>query len=167
MQSLPEFSCLEQYKILIKDVNYNNLEHYKSNILPLLLENQGSVNTGFVLTGDLYGAASGNTFNLGNELDMPSSNFYDQMNFGDERLFYGNLRTFIGATIYKTLFTINVDGATMASSSNTTYSYGSDRYITEVGILDNNDNLVVVGKLSRPVRLANSTTATIELTIDF
>ena len=39
MQSLPEFSCLEQYKILIKDVNYNNLEHYNNNILPLLLEN--------------------------------------------------------------------------------------------------------------------------------
>mgnify|MGYP003627321910 CR=1 FL=1 len=136
-------------------------------INPLLLENQGSVNTGFLLTGELYNAASGNTFNLGDELDMQSSSFYDQMTFGDERLFYGNLRTFIGATIYKTLFTINVDGATMAGSSNTTYSYGKDRYITEVGILDNNDNLVIVGKLSRPVRLANSTTATIELTIDF
>ncbi len=136
-------------------------------INPTLLENQGSVNTGFLLTGDLYEAASGNTFNLGDELSMQSGSFYDQMTFGDERLFYGNLRTSIGATIYKTLFTINVDGATISSSSNSTYSYGDDRYITEVGIEDNNGNLVIVGKLSRPVRLANSTTATIELTIDF
>ena len=98
---------------------------------------------------------------------MPSGSFYDKMTFGDERLFYGNLRTYIGATIYKTLFTINVDGATISSSSNPTYSYGKDRYITEVGIKDNNDNLVIVGKLSRPVRLADPTTATIELTIDF
>ena len=78
-----------------------------------------------------------------------------------------DLNTFIGATIYKTLFTINVDGSNISSSSNSTYSYGDDRYITEVGIEDNNGNLVIVGKLSRPVRLANSTTATIELTIDF
>lgn len=34
-----EFSCLEQYKLLIKDSNYNNLNHYKSYILPLLLQN--------------------------------------------------------------------------------------------------------------------------------
>jgi len=98
---------------------------------------------------------------------MPSGDFYSKMTFGDERLFYGNLRTFIGATIYKTLFTINVDGATISSSNNSTWSYGNDRYITEVGILDNTGQLVLVGKLSRPIRLADSTTATIELTIDF
>ncbi len=136
-------------------------------INPFLLENQGYTNTGFLLTGERYEAASATTFNLGDEISMPSGSFYDQMTFGDERLFYGNLRTHIGATIYKTLFTINVDGASISSSSNSTYSYGDDRYITEVGILDNSGNLVIVGKLSRPVRLANSTTATIELTIDF
>jgi hypothetical protein len=89
------------------------------------------------------------------------------MTFGDERLFYGNLRTYISATIYKSLFNINVDGASISSSSNTTYDFGLDRYVSEVGILDNNDNLVLVGKLSRPIRLGNSTTASIELTIDF
>ena len=45
--------------------------------------------------------------------------------------------------------------------------FGLDRYVSEVGILDNNNNLVLVGKLSRPIRLADSTTASIELTIDF
>ncbi len=39
-------------------------------INPTLLENQGYVNTGFFLTGALYDAASGNTFNLGDELSM-------------------------------------------------------------------------------------------------
>ena len=29
------------------------------------------------------------------------------------------------------------------------------------------ENLVLVGKLSRPIRIANSTTASLELTIDF
>jgi hypothetical protein len=89
------------------------------------------------------------------------------MNFGDERLFYGNLRTHIGATIYKTLFSLNIDGAEFGNSSNVTFEEGEDRYVSEVGILDSNSNLVMVGKLSRPIRIANATTATIEVTMDF
>ena len=101
------------------------------------------------------------------ELDLPKGENYGKLNFGDERLFYGNLRTFIGATIYKTLFTINVDGAQLPTSCNTSYTLGEDRFISEVGILDSEGNLVMVGKLSRPIRIADSSTASIELTIDF
>jgi hypothetical protein len=136
-------------------------------ISPFLLEDQNSNTTGFLMTGALYTGATTEIFNLGAELDLSSEEFYGKLTFGDERLFYGNLRTHIGATIYKSLFTINVDGATFGSSSNTTYISGEDRFITEVGILDTNQNLVLVGKLSRPIRLANSSIAAIELTIDF
>ena len=136
-------------------------------INPDLFENQNPNTTGFILTGGLYSGASATTFSLGDELDMSSASNYGKMTFGDERLFYGNLRTHIGATIYKTLFNITVDGATIASTSNPTFGFGDDRYISEIGILDNNQNLVLVGKLSRPIRLANSTTASLELTIDF
>lgn len=134
-------------------------------INPLLFENQNPNITGFIMTGSLYTGAT--TFNLGAELDMSNASYYDRLTFGDERLFYGNLRTHIGATIYKSLFNINIDGASIASSSNPTYDFGDDRYVSEVGILDNNQNLVLVGKLSRPIRIADSTTASIELTIDF
>jgi len=98
---------------------------------------------------------------------MSSASYYGKMTFGDERLFYGNLRTHIAATIYKSLFNITIDGATIFSSSNTTFDLGLDRYVSEIGILDNNNNLVLVGKLSRPIRLSDGTTASIELTIDF
>ena len=134
-------------------------------ISPLLFENQNPNTTGFILTGSLY--TGGTTFNLGDELDMSSSSYYGKMTLGDERLFYGNLRTHIGATIYKTLFNITVDGASIASTSNSTFEFGDDRYVSEIGILDNNQNLVLVGKLSRPIRISDSTTASIELTIDF
>lgn len=138
-------------------------------INPLLLENQNPTVNGFILTGNQYSAATSNNdiFNLGDELDMSKASYYGKMTFGDERLFYGNLRTHIGATIYKSVFNINIDGATIASSSNSTYEFGEDRYISEIGILDNNQNLVLVGKLSRPIRLSNAATASIELTIDF
>ena len=72
----------------------------------LFRSNQSSSNTGFLVTGGLYDAASASTFNLGATLDMSSGNEYGKMTFGDERLFYGNLRTYIGATIYKTLFLV-------------------------------------------------------------
>ena len=136
-------------------------------INPVLLENQNPNTTGFILTGGLYRGASATTFNLGNELDMSSASNYGKMTFGDERLFYGNLKTYIGATIYKTLFNININGSSISSSSNPTYNFGDDRYVSEVGILDSNQNLVLVGKLSRPIRISNSTTASLELTIDF
>lgn len=134
-------------------------------ISPTLFENQNPNTTGFILTGSLY--TGGTTFNLGDELDMSTASYYGKMTLGDERLFYGNLRTHIGATIYKTLFNITVDGASIASTSNSTFEFGGDRYVSEIGILDNNQNLVLVGKLSRPIRISDSTTASIELTIDF
>ena len=134
-------------------------------INPISLSNQNPNINGFILDGATYSGSS--IFNLGLELDLPSGTNYNKLTFGDERLFYGNLRTFIGATIYKSLFTINIDGATFGSSSNPTFTLGEDRFISEVGILDNNQNLVLVGKLSRPIRIADSSTAAIELTIDF
>jgi len=132
---------------------------------PLLLENQNSNTTGFILTGPQYTAAT--IFDLGTDIDLSRGLNYGKLTFGDERLFYGNLRTHIGATIYKTLFIVNVDGAQIGSSSNPTFTTGSDRWVSEIGILDTNQNLVLVGKLSRPIRIADSTTASIELTIDF
>ena len=134
-------------------------------ISPSLFENQNPNTSGFILTGSLY--TGGTTFNLGDELDMSTASYYGKMTLGDERLFYGNLRTHIGATIYKTLFNITVDGASIATTSNNTFEFGDDRYVSEIGILDNNQNLVLVGKLSRPIRISDSTTASIELTIDF
>ena len=132
---------------------------------PLLLQNQNSTITGFILEGSTYTGAT--TFNLGSFIDLPQGTFYNKMNFGDERLFFGNLRTYIGATVYKTLFSVNIDGAEFGSSSNPTYTTGGDRFVSEVGILDNNQNVVMIAKLSRPIKIANSSTATIEITMDF
>jgi hypothetical protein len=132
---------------------------------PLLLERQNPQSNGFKLTKTLF--TGGTDFNLGIFMDLPEGEYYSKMNFGDERLFYGNLRTHIGATIYKTLFSLNIDGSEFADSTNITYDGEEDRYISEVGVLNDSGALVMVGKLSRPIRIANATTATIEVTMDF
>jgi hypothetical protein len=135
---------------------------------PFLLESQNPATTNFFLTGALYSAAT--IFDLGTEIDMSKGLNYDKLTFGDERLFYGNLRTHIGATIYKSLFTVSIDGALLPRSTNPTYSTqlnDGNRFVSEIGILDNNSEIVLVGKLSRPIQIKNSSVASIELVIDF
>jgi hypothetical protein len=134
-------------------------------INPILLERQTPSLNGFVIDGPTYSASS--IFNLGGLMSLPKGIYYQKMTFGDERLFYGNLNTHIGATIYKSLFSINIDGIEVTNSTNPTYTNGKDRYITEIGILSSSGVLVMEGKLSRPIKISDATRASIEMTMDF
>ena len=94
------------------------------------------------------------------------------LQFGDERFFYGNLETFIGATIYKTIFDIRVNTSQFNSTSNPTRSTDDSTNppnikVSEVGVYDSNQNLVCIGKLSKPVALIAGNTIMLELAIDF
>ena len=136
---------------------------------PKLLENQTPTTNGFVL--DLIKDASSTTFNLIPLLNMAPTTSPQNLQFGDERFFYGNLTTYIGATVYKTIFNIDVNAASYNTTSNITRSKDlstnpSNIKISEVGIYDTDKNLVCVGKVSTPITLA-ANTITIELSMDF
>ena len=138
-------------------------------INPKLLEIQVPETIGFVL--DSLKDASANTFNLISLLNLAPNMTPDILQFGDERFFYGNLNTYIGATIYKTIFNLNVNSSFFNATTNPTRSLDSTTNppnikISEVGIYDTNKNLVCVGKVSTPITLA-SNTITIELSMDF
>jgi hypothetical protein len=137
---------------------------------PTLLENQSPSAIGFVLNGAVNSAAT--TFDITVPLSMATNASPSTLQFGDERFFYGNLDTFIGSTIYKTIFDIRVNAAQFTLTSNPTRSKQAstnppDIKVTEVGIYDSNNNLVIVGKLSQPVALANGNTIMLELSMDF
>lgn len=137
---------------------------------PKLLENQSPVTTGFVL--DSLKAVSATTFNLVPLLNLPQTNQPTYLQFGDERFFYGNLETYIGATIYKTIFDIRVNSSLFNLTSNPTRSTDPatnppNIRVTEVGIYDNLQNLVCIGKLSKPVVLLPGNTIMLELSMDF
>lgn len=137
---------------------------------PKLLENQSPATTGFVL--DSLKAASATTFNLVPLLNLPQTNQPSYLQFGDERFFYGNLETYIGATIYKTIFDIRVNTSLFNLTSNPTRSTDPatnppNIRVTEVGIYDNLQNLVCIGKLSKPVTLLPGNTIMLELSMDF
>jgi len=137
---------------------------------PKLFENQTPTLTGFVLDSLKHSAAT--TFSLYSLLNMAPTNQPSYLQFGDERFFYGNLETYIGATIYKTIFDIRVDSSQFNTTSNPTRSKDLSTNppnikVTEVGIYDSNLNLVCIGKLSKPVNLSNGNTIMFELSLDF
>ena len=137
---------------------------------PKLLENQNPLVTGFVL--DTLKDATASTFDITQSLMMAANNSPSSLQFGDERFFYGNLTTFIGATIFKTIFDIRVFSGLFNATTNPTRSTDlttnpPNIKISEVGIYDSNNNLVCIGKVSSPVALEVGNTIMLELSMDF
>lgn len=139
-------------------------------INPYLLETQTSASVGFTITSALNSGAT--TYDLINTLSMAPNSNSNILQFGDERFFYGNLETFIGATIFKTIFDIRINSSEYSFTTNPTRSTQASTNpatirVSEVGIYDSNRNLVVIGKLSEPVLLSAGNTIMFELSMDF
>lgn len=139
-------------------------------ISPTILENQNPTILGFSLS--YANSATDKTYSIMSSLGMAHNSNHDTLQFGDERFFYGNLETYIGANIYKTTFNITVPESYYRYSSNPTRSSNTSNYvpnirISEVGIYDTAGDLVMIGKLSVPVKLENGRAVTIEMSMDF
>ena len=139
-------------------------------INPIQLENQAPLSNGFILSSAIDTLAT--TFDITKSLSMPTNSSPSTLQFGDERFFYGNLSTYIGATIFKTLFDIRISSSEYTLTTNPTRSQQTTTNpalikATEVAIYDNNQNLVVIGKLSEPVPLESGNTIMLELSMDF
>jgi hypothetical protein len=137
---------------------------------PILLENQTPSNNGFII--DAIKNSGATTFDLISLLNLAPNNQPSYLQFGDERFFYGNLTTYIGATIYKTIFDVRVNASQFTTTTNPTRSNDlntnpPDIKISEVGIYDSSNNLVCIGKLSEPKALTIGSTIMFELSMDF
>lgn len=136
---------------------------------PILLESQNPTSVGFLIDNSVNTGAT--TFSIIDSLSMPSNANTNALQFGDERFFYGNLETYIGATIFKTIFNIKVSADDFQTTGNPTRlnsnSNAPDIRVTEVGIYDSTGDLVMIGKLAKPVKLASGNTIMIEMGMDF
>ena len=112
---------------------------------------EGLTGTTFVITSDDYDNAENNIYNL-NYLSLPENNYAGtSLNFGDEYYFYGALETDIQATIYEMKYKINLSATEFQASSNPTWSSTVKPYISEIGLYDTEDNLMIISKLQSPV----------------
>jgi hypothetical protein len=113
---------------------------------------------------------SGTTnYSISSILNIPLiTNTGNTLNFGDEKFFYGNIKTYVGATVYKTIFSVSLDGTyTNTTNPSRTAESTSDICVTEVGIYDSSQELVAIGKMSEPIKISNGENITIEMGIDF
>jgi hypothetical protein len=109
----------------------------------------GLTATTFTITPTTY--ANGTTYNLGNQLELPTiSSSSSTLYFGDEYFFYGNVNTDIQATIYEMRYLINLPNAQFVNSSNPTWTQGVTPYMSEIGLYDANKNLLVLSKFQSP-----------------
>ena len=106
--------------------------------------------TGTTLEINIDNYQSASIYDLSDYIDLTPLNDTEVLNFGDEYYFYGNLETDITATIYEMRYLINLGRNQFTNSSNPSWSQGSKSYVTEVGLYDNNKDLLVVSKLQSP-----------------
>lgn len=101
-------------------------------------------------------------------LDYPSSvSGEDEMGFGEEALFFGTVRSDIKATVYTTDIPIVLDVNEYNSTTNPTWDGVSKVSMSEIGIYDNNNNLVAIGKFNYPIDKDATIARTIAFQLDF
>jgi hypothetical protein len=86
---------------------------------------------------------------------------------GDEQYFIGNVSTDIEAIAYTSDISITLPLNQFNSTNNATWDGSSKVYITEIGIYDDEKNLVAIGKLNNPIPKDSSISRTIVFAIDF
>ena len=105
--------------------------------------------TTFIVTPQNYNSAP--YYNLNNYISLvPVGTTGRKLNFGDEYYFYGNIETDIQATIYEMKYKINLSQAEFLKSQNPSWVDGTPSYITEIGLFDENKDLLVISKLQSP-----------------
>jgi len=112
---------------------------------------------------------SGTTYVLDSEFYDNNSVELDGLTFGSEAFFFGNITASIMATTYKSIMTVAAPDSKYNSSNNTSFNgiLDSDTFITEIGILNNNNALVAVGKPTYPIKKNPSRYLAFQLEIDF
>jgi hypothetical protein len=104
--------------------------------------------TTFVISPDNYNIAP--TYVLGNFVSIPDNGQSDILNFGDEYFFYGSIQTDIEATIYEMRYLINLSRNQFTNTSNPTWTSGTTAYVSEIGLYDQDKDLIVISKLQSP-----------------
>jgi hypothetical protein len=150
------------WKIYDYTPNLNTYSNWSTNCIP------SSAFTGYIYTFDKNMFDAGSTYNLNDWLTISTTSQPDNLQFGDEVVFFGNVKTDIAATVYKTKFITTLPFNQFNTSQNPTWDdSGKSVYISEMGVYDDNNNLVAIGKLSYPFEKKSSQTRIIEASIDF
>lgn len=99
-------------------------------------------------------------------INYPNQNT-DRLTFGDEIFFFGNIKTEIQAIAHSTDLPIKLPMNEYNTSTNPTWDGESSVYISEIGLYDDENNLVAIAKLNRPIEKNSQISRTIIFSMDF
>ena len=121
----------------------------------------------FIISQEDYD--SGTTYVLDSVFTENDDHSLTGLTFGDESFVFGNVKSDVVATTYKTVITTFAKNDSLNSSTNLSFDnvLDSGTYITEIGILDGEGNLVAVGKPTYPITKNEGRFLTFQLQIDF
>jgi hypothetical protein len=114
-----------------------------------------------------------NSYSVSDNLNLDYLNYPikndtgNTLSFGDETFFYGNIQTDIEAIAYQSEMIIDLPMGFYNSTTNPTWDGMSETLISEIGIYDENNNLVAIGKLNNPILKSDSISRNIVFSLDF
>jgi len=104
---------------------------------------------------------------LNNNLDLPNPTCPDILGFGDERFLTGTIRTKSLACKYKSIFELQVNSNDFITSDNPTWATSNNLQITEVGIYNYKQELVMITKFLRPIAINTNTITKVSIEYSF
>ena len=138
---------------------------------------------GMTTPGDGYSITSGSTEYISYGLDYKGTNYVPVMTMMAHapkgELNYSNNPTFVkygqdkkltpvtGSRIYREIDTIEPANTMTASYADPTGSYQKQTFITKIGLYDDNQNLIAIATLAKPVKKLEDLDYTFKLKIDF
>lgn len=124
---------------------------------------------GFSFNVSQQDSDSGSTYVLNDMFKVGTDHTTTGLTFGNESFFFGSVDTNIMATTFKSIITVFAKNAQFNSSDNASFDSIADEntYITEIGILDDSNNLVAVGKPTFPIKKSERRFLAFQLEIDF
>ena len=155
------------WKLLIGGGYYEGGEDGAATINPsYAITHEFVVDASDLETGFTYSRSS---FFNDNNIDYRLSGNTIDMNIGNEAFFFGNIKVATMKTTYKTVISLQATNEQHNESENLTFNPDVDEsvYITEIGVLDDQNRLVAVGKPTNPIKKNDSTFLTLQLEMDF
>ncbi len=152
-----------QWKILDLTDQLDGYQFFSGTTIPKAAFNTASVIK--IGVQEIYDAAQ---YTL-DYLNYPSALDVDdeKLAFGEEAFFFGNVRSEIQAIAYTTDISIVLPLNQYNSTTNKTWDSMSPVQICEVGVFDNNDNLVAIGKINNPIAKDATIFRTVQFSLDF
>jgi hypothetical protein len=152
----------EMYRIALGGLPYS-LSYLENN----LVTQDNSQSMQATPKGDTTGGASSEEECVEDATPNTNGTGYPGFTFGEESLLLGNVTASTRTTTYRTRLIANLETDAFNVSDNPTWVAGDSVFISEVGVYDDKNNLVMIGKPNYPIEKRDGSVVVITLDMDF